>query len=145
MQKVVVRQSDTVTLLPTLTPLATLVPPPPIPVPRGTAGFRIEGLPACVPDDIESMVIPPVPYSAPPSFPNPGTVRVQLKVPAGDRAKYARTGNGATEVVVNGGPLEVVFTVEAKASNQAGGLDPVSEYRGSATLTCPRTRPVTAG
>ncbi|MGW1195784.1 hypothetical protein ACWD4B_07970 [Streptomyces sp. NPDC002536] len=144
MQKVIVRQGDTITLLPALTPPATLVPPPPIPIPRGTAGFRIEGLPACVPEDIESMVIPPAPYSTP-AFLMPGTVRVQLKVPAEDRAKYARTGNGTTEVVVDGGPLEVVFTVEAKASNQAGGMDPVSEYRGSAILTCPRTRPVTAG
>ncbi|MEV0375685.1 hypothetical protein AB0I10_39080, partial [Streptomyces sp. NPDC050636] len=138
MQKVVVRQGDTITLLPALTPPATLVPPPPIPIPRGTAGFRIEGLPACVPEDIESMVLPPVPYSTP-SFPKPGTGRVRFRVPAEDRAKYARTGHGTTEVVVNGGPLEVVFTVVDQASNPSG-MDPVPEYRGSATLTCPRTR-----
>ncbi|MEU7164057.1 hypothetical protein AB0A70_05330 [Streptomyces morookaense] len=143
MQKVIARQSDTITLLPALTPPATLVPPPPIPIPRGTAGFRIEGLPACVPDDIETMEIPPVPYSTP-AFPTPGTLRARFKVPAANRAKYARADHGTVEVVVDGGPLEVVFSVLASASNPSG-TDPVTEYRGSATLTCPRTRPVTAG
>ncbi|MCC2274518.1 hypothetical protein LKL35_03565 [Streptomyces sp. ET3-23] len=144
MQKVIVRQSDTITLMPALTPPATLVPPPPIPIPRGTAGFQVEGLPACVPDDIETMEIPPVPYSTP-AFPTSGTLRARFRVPAANRAKYARTGHATVEVVVNGGPLEVRFTVLTPASNPAGSPDPVTEYQGSATLTCPRTRPVTAG
>ncbi|MER6048568.1 hypothetical protein ABT168_14095 [Streptomyces sp. NPDC001793] len=145
MQKTVVRQGDTVTLLPALTPPATLVPPPPTPIPQGTAGFRIEGLPACVPDDIESLVISPVAYTTL-AFPQAGSGRVELKVPAQDRAKYARTGQGETEVVVNGGPLDVVFTVETPASNSAGATDaPGATYQGKATLNCPRVRPVTAG
>ncbi|GHF70275.1 hypothetical protein GCM10010218_59540 [Streptomyces mashuensis] len=145
MQKIVVREGDTVALLPALTPLATLVPPPPVPVPKGSAGFRVEGHAACVPDDIESMVINNVPYTTQ-AFPNAGSGRVQLTVPAQNRATYARTSHGTVEVVVNGGPLDLVFTVEAVASNPSGGADVIgTQYRGKATLTCPRTRPVTAG
>ncbi|WP_438490167.1 hypothetical protein [Streptomyces sp. S186] len=145
MQKIVVRQGDTLTLVPALTPPATLVPPPPTPIPKGTAGFQIEGFPACVPDDIESLVISPVTYTTP-ALPQPGFGRVELKVPAQDRAKYARTSQGETEVVVNGGPLDVVFTVNTPASHPSGATDtPGATYQGKATLNCPRVRPVRAG
>lgn len=141
MQKTVVRQGDTVTLA--LTPPAVLVPPSPVvPIPQGTAGFRVEGLPACVPEDIESMVIP-VGYSTPIFF-QAGTGSVQLKVPAQNRATYARTGHGATEVVVDGGPLDLTLTVVTPASNPSDS-DKTAEYPGTATLTCLRVRPVTAG
>ncbi|MFI9235507.1 hypothetical protein [Streptomyces sp. NPDC053079] len=143
MQKIVVRQGDTVTLTLNL-PAALTPPPPPAPLPLGTAGFRIEQHVACVPDDIESWVIPPVGYSTA-TFPNQGTGRIELKVPAANRAKYARTSQGETEVVVNGGPLDVVFTVVGPASNPSGSDTPGAVYRGTATLTCPRVRPVTAG
>ncbi|MFF8790218.1 hypothetical protein [Streptomyces sp. NPDC015125] len=144
MQKIVVRQGDTVTL--TLNPPAVLTPPPPpTPLPLGTAGFRIEQYVACVPDDIESWVIPPVGYSTP-AFPTPGTVGVELKVPSANRAKYARASQGETEAVVNGGPFDVICTVVSPASNSAGATDtPGATYRGKAALTCPRVRPVTAG
>ncbi|MCC3773405.1 hypothetical protein [Streptomyces sp. UNOB3_S3] len=144
MQKIVARQGDTVTLALTLP--AVLVPPSPVlPIPEGTAGFRIEGFPACVPDDIESMVIS-VGYAVPPALPQAGTGSVQLKVPAQDRAKYARTGHGAIEVVVDGGPLELTLTVDAPASHPSGASDTQgNKYPGTATLACPRTRPVTAG
>ncbi|MEU8584163.1 hypothetical protein [Streptomyces abikoensis] len=143
MQKTVVRQGDTVTLA--LTPPAALVPPSPVvPVPKGTAGFRVEGLPACVRGDIESMVIS-VGYATL-DFPQAGTGSVQLKVPAQDRATYARTAHGATEVVVDGGPLELTLTVVGPASNPSGATDAVGRrYPGTATLTCLRVRPVTAG
>ncbi|MFI1252879.1 hypothetical protein ACH4U6_03585 [Streptomyces netropsis] len=144
MPKTVVRQGDTVTL--TVNPPAMLTPPPPpAPVPLGTAGFRIEQHAACVPDDIESWVIPPVDYSTA-AFPTPGKVSVQLKVPPANRAKYARASQGETKVVVDGGPLDVVFTVAVPASNSSGAMDtPGARYQGTATLTCPRVRPVTAG
>ncbi|MBB4895886.1 hypothetical protein FHS39_004967 [Streptomyces olivoverticillatus] len=143
MQKIVVRQGDTVTL--SLNPPAMLTPPPPtLPLPLGTAGFRIEQHVACVPDDIESWVIPSVGYSTL-TFPTAGTGRVELKVPPANRAKYARASQGATEVVVNGGPLDVIFTVVGPASNPSGTDTPGATYRGTATLTCPRVRPVTAG
>ncbi|MBO0655861.1 hypothetical protein J1792_24710 [Streptomyces triculaminicus] len=143
MQKTVVRQGDTVTL--TLNPPAALTPPlPPAPLPRGTAGFRIEQHPACVPDDIESWVIPSVGYSTL-TFPISGTGRVEFKVPPANRAKYARASQGETEVVVNGGPLDVVFTVVGAASNPSGTDTPGATYQGKAILTCPRVRPVTAG
>ncbi|MGX1849201.1 hypothetical protein OIU91_08910 [Streptomyces sp. NBC_01456] len=145
MPKIVVRQGDTLTLVPALTPLATLVPPPPTPIPHGTAGFRIEGPPACVPDDIESLVISPVAYTTP-ALPQAGSGRVELKVPAQNRAKYARASQGETEVVVNGGPFDVVFTVQTPASNSAGATDtPGATYRGKAPVNCPRVRPVRAG
>ncbi|MEU5049223.1 hypothetical protein [Streptomyces sp. NPDC021096] len=144
MQKIVVRQGDMVTL--TMNPPEVLTPPPPpAPLPLGTAGFRIEQHIACVPDDIESWVIPPVGYVTP-TFPKPGTLGVELKVPSENRATYGRTSQGETEVVVNGGPFDVVFTVESPASDLSGGMDtPGATYQGKATLTCPRVRPVTAG
>ncbi|GGP74029.1 hypothetical protein ACX9I7_25805 [Streptomyces sp. L500] len=144
MQKTVVRQGDTVTLA--LTPPAAFFPPSPvvIPIPKGTAGFRVEGLPACVPDDIETMVIP-VGYATL-AFPQAGTGSVQLKVPAQNRATYARTGHGVTEAVVDGGPLELTLTVVGPASNSSGATDAVgNKYPGTATFTCLRVRPVTAG
>ncbi|MEU1782843.1 hypothetical protein ABZ545_25670 [Streptomyces abikoensis] len=142
MQKTVVRQGDTVTL--TLTPPAALVPPSlVVPIPKGTAGFRVEGVTACVPNDIETMVIP-VSYSTL-TFPQAGTGNVQLKVPAQNRAKYARTAHGATEVVVDGGPLELTLTVVGPASNPGGSDTVGNKYPGTATLTCLRVRPVTAG
>ncbi|MFF4160034.1 hypothetical protein [Streptomyces sp. NPDC001678] len=143
MPKIVVREADTVTL--TLTPPAVFTPPPtPFFIPLGTAGFRVERRFACVPEDIELWVFPPIGYSVPPAFPTAGTGRVQLKVPAANRAKYARTSQGVKEVVVNGGPLDLVFTVLAPASNPTA-TDTTPTYQGRATLTCPRVRPVTAG
>ncbi|MBP2406152.1 hypothetical protein [Streptomyces syringium] len=143
MQKIVVRQGDTVTL--TLNLPAMLTPPlPPTALPLGTAGFRIEQHIACVPDDIESWVMSPVGYSTP-AFPTAGTGRIEFKVPPANRAEYARASQGTTEVVVNGGPLDVDFTVGGPASNPSGTDTPGAVYRGTATLTCPRVRPVTAG
>ncbi|WP_279382116.1 hypothetical protein [Streptomyces cinnamoneus] len=138
------RQGDTVTL--TVNPPVVLTPPPPpVPLPLGTAGFRIEQHVACVPGDIESWVIPPVGYSTP-AFPIAGALRVELKVPSANRATYARTGQGETEAVVDGGPFDVVFTVDIAASNPSGSADtPGATYQGKASLTCPRVRPVTAG
>ncbi|MFH8786631.1 hypothetical protein [Streptomyces roseoverticillatus] len=138
------RQGDTVTL--TVNPPVVLTPPPPpVPLPLGTAGFRIEQHVACVPGDIESWVIPPVGYWTP-AFQNSGTLSVELKVPPANRATYARTSRGEKEAVVNGGPFDVVFTVASPASNSAGATDtPGATYQGKATLTCPRGRPVTAG
>ncbi|MEU1376028.1 hypothetical protein ABZ442_20580 [Streptomyces triculaminicus] len=138
------RQGDTVTL--TVTPPAVLTPPPPpAPLSSGTAGFRIEGHVACVPDDIESWVTPPVGYTTP-AFPGPGTLDVRLEVPGTNRATYARASQGEKEVVVDGGPFDVVFTVATPASNSSGATDtPGGTYQGKATLTCPRVRPVKAG
>ncbi|MDT0449611.1 hypothetical protein [Streptomyces hesseae] len=142
MQKTVVRQDDTVTLA--LTPPAALVPPSlVVSIPQGTAGFHVEGLPACVPDDIESMVIS-ADYATL-AFPQAGTGSVQLKVPAQDRATYARTGHGTKEVVVDGGPLELTLTVVTPASNTSGADTVGNKYPGTATLTCVRLHPVTAG
>ncbi|KJK54749.1 hypothetical protein, partial [Saccharothrix sp. ST-888] len=113
-QRIVLREGDQVTLLPALTaPVATLVPPPPLPLP-GSAGFRIEGHLACVPGDIEALAIVSVAYQTP-TFGIAGSGRVQLRVPRGNRARYARTRQG-TEVVVDGGPLDLVFTPVLPAS-----------------------------
>ncbi|KJK41916.1 hypothetical protein, partial [Saccharothrix sp. ST-888] len=61
-----------------------------------------------------------------------------------NRARYARTRQG-TEVVVDGGPLDLVFTPVLPASKASGGTDHVTEYRGTATVSCLRVRPWTAG
>lgn len=144
MGKIVVRQGDTAMFV--LNPPAAFTPTlSPIPLPLGTAGFRIEGRFACLPDDIESWDIPSVGYSTV-AFPIAGTGRVELKVPPQNRAKYARTSHGITEVVVDGGPLDLVLTVVGPARNDAGPTDtPGATYQGKATLACPRVRPVTAG
>ncbi|GGY02876.1 hypothetical protein [Streptomyces hiroshimensis] len=145
MQKLVVREGDLVTLVVALTtpPVsATLTPPPPFPL-QGSAGFRVEGHVACVPDDIESLRIAGVGYVVPPTFPLAGLGTVELKVPRGNRAQYARTAQGK-EVVVDGGPLDLVFTPTTPASNPPA-KDEVKKYKGTATLTCVRGRPVTAG
>ncbi|MET9414682.1 hypothetical protein ABZY03_10940 [Streptomyces klenkii] len=138
------RQGDTATFVLDL-PAEFTPTLSPIPLPLGTAGFRIEGRFACLPDDIESWNIPLVGYSTV-AFPNAGTGRVELKVPPRNRAEYARTSRGTTEVVVDGGPLDLVLTVVGPASHSAGPRDtPGARYQGTATLTCPRVRPVTAG
>ncbi|MFE5871863.1 hypothetical protein ACFQ6V_24915 [Streptomyces roseifaciens] len=148
MQKLVVREGDLVTLQVALTvPLvgATLTPPPPpVPLP-GSAGFRVEGHVACVPGDIESLRIEGVSYVVTPAFPVPGLGTVELKVPKRNRARYARTAQGK-EVVVDGGPLDLVFTPTKAASIlNPPAEDKVTKYEGTAVLTCVRARPVTAG
>ncbi|MFC5143398.1 hypothetical protein [Streptomyces aureoversilis] len=147
MQKLVVREGDLVTIQVTLTepPVgAVLTPPLPFPL-QGSAGFRVEGHVACVPGDIESLRIEGVPYVVPPAFPVPGAGTVELKVPKRNRAQYARTTQGK-EVVVDGGPLELVFTPTKAASIlNPPAEDTEKEYEGTAVLTCVRARPVTAG
>ncbi|MEW2033399.1 hypothetical protein AB0901_23205 [Streptomyces roseifaciens] len=122
---------------------AVLTPPPPFPL-QGSAGFRVEGHVACVPGDIESLRIEAVPYVTP-AFPVAGAGTVEFKVPRQNRARYARTAQGK-EVVVDGGPLDLVFT-PTKAASIANppAEDTVKKYEGTATLTCVRVRPVTAG
>ncbi|WP_246430708.1 hypothetical protein [Streptomyces rectiverticillatus] len=124
---------------------AVLTPPPPFPL-QGSAGFRVEGHVACVPDDIESLRIEGVPYVVTPAFPVLGAGTVELKVPRRNRARYARTAQGKEEVVVDGGPLDVVFTPTKAASVlNPPAEDTVKKYEGTAILTCIRARPVTAG
>ncbi|MGK5731568.1 hypothetical protein [Streptomyces sp. URMC 124] len=147
-QKLVVREGDLVTLQVALTTpavgAALAPPPPPFPL-QGSAGFRIEGHVACVPDDIESLQIVDVPYVVTPTFPVPGAGTVVLKVPQRNRARYARTARGK-EVVVDGGPLDLVFTPTKAASIvNPPAEDKVTRYEGTAVLTCVRARPVTAG
>ncbi|MEU1815049.1 hypothetical protein ABZ543_07610 [Streptomyces roseifaciens] len=156
MQKLVVREGDLVTIEVTLTvpsPAsaaepstgpALAPPPPPFPL-QGSAGFRVEGHVACVPGDIESLRIEGVPYVVTPTFPVLGAGTVELKVPERNRARYARTAQGK-EVVVDGGPLELVFTPTKAASIlNPPAEDAVKKYTGTAILTCVRARPVTAG
>ncbi|MEH6374076.1 hypothetical protein V7793_06970 [Streptomyces sp. KLMMK] len=148
MQKLVVREGDLVTLQVALTtpPVGAALAPPPPPFPlQGSAGFRVEGHVACVPDDIESLQIVGVPYNVTPAFPVLGAGTVELKVPRQNRARYARTAQGK-EVVVDGGPLDLVFTPTKAASNlNPPAEDKVTKYEGTALVTCVRVRPVTAG
>ncbi|WP_406179239.1 hypothetical protein [Streptomyces sp. NBC_01006] len=143
MQQLVVREGDVLLPLAPVTagPVAGSIIPRPVQLP-GSAGFFVEGHVACVPSDIEGLVIPGIGYSA--AVFAGGFGEIRFRVPRQNRARYARTRNG-TEVVVDGGLLELTFKPTTPATDPSGGKDPTPEYTGTAQLTCVRGRPVTAG
>ncbi|MBH1934415.1 hypothetical protein I5Q34_08955 [Streptomyces sp. AV19] len=134
------RAGDLVIPQPLIVPSGTLIPvPTPLP---GSAGFLVEHQPACVPDDIEQLRIY-LSYSTP-AYPVFGAGEARLRLTPAHRSRHARTNHG-TEVVLDGGPLELVFTPMLPASNPAGQTDPSTEYTGKAVLVLPPTRAVLAG
>ncbi|WP_330333781.1 hypothetical protein OHS33_31345 [Streptomyces sp. NBC_00536] len=143
MRQLVVREGDVLLPLAPITagPVAGTIIPRPVPLP-GSAGFLVEGHLACVPSDIEGLVIPGIGYSAAAFVGGFGELR--FRVPRPNRARYARTRNGM-EVVVDGGLLELTFKPTLRATDPSGVQDPTPEYAGTARLTCVRVRPVTAG
>ncbi|MFD7838220.1 hypothetical protein [Streptomyces sp. NPDC059761] len=143
MQQLVVREGDVLLPLAPITagPVTGAIIPRPVQLP-GSAGFLIEGHVACVPSDIEGLVIPDIGYSAAVFVGGVGEIR--FRVPRKNRARYAHTRNG-TEVVVDGGLLELTFKPTTAATDPSGNKDLTPEYTGTAQLTCVRVRPATAG
>ncbi len=143
MSSLVVREGDSILPQTAVSApgMAGLIVPRPVQVP-GSAGFRIEGHIACVPEDIEKLVVPGIGYSA--GVFTGGFGEIRFQVPGHNRARYARTRSG-TEVVVDGGLLDLTFKPTERATNPSGVEDLTPQYTGKAQLICVRGRPVTAG
>ncbi|GAA0392711.1 hypothetical protein [Streptomyces luteireticuli] len=134
------RAGDLVIPQPTMVPTGMLIPvPTPLP---GSAGFLVEHQPACVPDDIEQLRIY-LSYSTP-AYPVFGAGEARLKLTPRHLSAQARTNDG-TKVVLDGGPLDLVFKPMLPASNPTGQTDPSTEYTGKAVFVLPPTRAVLAG
>ncbi|WP_372411545.1 hypothetical protein [Streptomyces luteireticuli] len=138
----VIPQAPILSTKPTPDLPGTLIPiPTPLP---GSAGFLVEHQPACVPDDIEELRIY-LSYSTP-AYPVFGAGEARLRLTPAHRSRHARTNHG-TEVVLDGGPVDLVFTPMLPASNPTGTPpnDPSTEYMGKAVFVLPPTRAVLAG
>lgn len=139
----VIPQAPVLSTKPTPGLPGTLIPiPTPLP---GSAGFLVEHQPACVPDDIEQLRIF-LSYSTP-AYPVFGAGEAKLRLTPRHRSEYARTRNGI-KVVLDGGPVDLVFTPMLAASNPANPTapnDPSTEYSGKAVFVLPPTRAVLAG